>query len=432
MSLLMDALKRAEQANQQGQVKPPSVDTPALSLETVVGPAEPSALEQTPPPTMAPSALPQLPRLEDLDKEFIAHAQQKEIPRGQAASTDRAAPQAMPAGRPAAVQQLGSKAQVPAGEAAEREAVRNAFAMKRAGKSNRTPGLIVGAISSLTIAAAGVYFWLQLRPIQGPTALMAVRPAERAIATGATGAQAIPPSGVPIPSPADGMPRLKEAELIAHTRPRELPHSRVAILPTVADPIRITTSRIAVNPASDEGYRAFQSGNLTGAKTAYERLLQAEPRNIEALHGLAAIALSEGRLDEAEAGYLRILAADPRDAAANAGLVGLRSQDDQVASESRIKSLLAAQPNTSVLHFALGNLYAHQNRWSEAQQAYFNATRADPDNPDYLFNLAVSLDQLHQPKLAAHYYRQASAAAESQPARFDRALVANRLRDLQP
>jgi Tfp pilus assembly protein PilF len=31
----------------------------------------------------------------------------------------------------------------------------------------------------------------------------------------------------------------------------------------------------------------------------------------------------------------------------------------------------------------------------------------DPDNADYLFNVAVSLDHLRQNKLAAQYYRMA-------------------------
>ncbi|MGB5011473.1 MAG: tetratricopeptide repeat protein, partial [Candidatus Dechloromonas phosphoritropha] len=79
-----------------------------------------------------------------------------------------------------------------------------------------------------------------------------------------------------------------------------------------------------------------------------------------------------------------------------------------------------------------GNLYSRQNRWSEAQQVYFNAVAADPDNPDYLFNLAVSLDHLRQPKLAAQHYRLALDAAQRRPAAFDSDRVQLRLAELQP
>ncbi|MGV3590440.1 MAG: tetratricopeptide repeat protein, partial [Gammaproteobacteria bacterium] len=52
----------------------------------------------------------------------------------------------------------------------------------------------------------------------------------------------------------------------------------------------------------------------------------------------------------------------------------------------------------------LGNHYAAQGRWSEAQGAYYNAlltarrSAGGPVHPDYAFNLAVSLEQLNQPQ----------------------------------
>ena len=60
-----------------------------------------------------------------------------------------------------------------------------------------------------------------------------------------------------------------------------------------------------------------------------------------------------------------------------------------------------------------------QGRWAEAQQAYFKAFATDPDNPDFAFNLAVSIDQLRQPKLALEYYRRALVLAEKRNADFD-------------
>lgn len=205
-------------------------------------------------------------------------------------------------------------------------------------------------------------------------------------------------------------------------------------VPSVGVEARVNFAAPQVKPESTvaEAFEAFRMGNLTVARLAYEKLLQADPRNPDALHGLAAVALREGRADAAAVAYLRILEANPSDAAAHAGLVGLDARGDPLASESRIKSLLAAQPDVPVLNFALGNLYARQDRWDEAQQAYFKAVTEDGNNPDYLFNLAVSLDQLHQPRLAAQYYGRALLAAENRPAAFDRAQASNRLRQLQP
>jgi len=83
-----------------------------------------------------------------------------------------------------------------------------------------------------------------------------------------------------------------------------------------------------------------------------------------------------------------------------------------------------------VLYFTLGNQYAQQGRWAEAQQAYFKAFATDPDNADYAFNLAVSLDQLHQPALALEYYRRALALAEKRSASFAPEVARTRVQQL--
>jgi tetratricopeptide (TPR) repeat protein len=201
--------------------------------------------------------------------------------------------------------------------------------------------------------------------------------------------------------------------------------------PEPDSPIRITTGRLKLNPVIAHGYQALMEGDLATAQRDYAQVLKSEPKNIDALHGLAAIDIRQGRFDAAENHYLRALESDPKDAAAQAGLIGLRGQVDPVQSESRLKILLAGQPDSPFLNFALGNLYARQGRWNEAQQAYFRAYSGDPDNPDYQFNLAISLDQLRQPKLALQYYQGALAAAAQRPAAFDKNQATGRVRELQ-
>ena len=56
--------------------------------------------------------------------------------------------------------------------------------------------------------------------------------------------------------------------------------------------------------------------------------------------------------------------------------------------------------------------------------------RPTPENPDYAYNLAVSLDQLRQPKLALDYYRRALALAQTRAASFDQALARIRVQAL--
>jgi tetratricopeptide (TPR) repeat protein len=191
--------------------------------------------------------------------------------------------------------------------------------------------------------------------------------------------------------------------------------------PRPAEP-EISTTRAApqVHPRVGTAYAAYVAGDLTSARNEYQQALREEPGNRDALLGLAALDVRAGRFELAEAAYLHLLQADPRDAHAQAALIALRAgRVDPVAAESRVKSMLAENPAAHVLNFTLGNQFAQQGRWAEAQQEYFKAFAAEPDNPDFAYNLAVSLDHLRQPKLALEYYRRALSLAKARGASFD-------------
>lgn len=209
--------------------------------------------------------------------------------------------------------------------------------------------------------------------------------------------------------------------------------TRAVLPPPIADsgnPLRIRTTLAVVDPTLVHAFEAMNTGDLAGAEAGYAQVLASDARNADALLGMAAVELRRGRQPQAEALYLRAVDADPSNAPAHAGLLGLRGNRRGASDESRLKTLIAAQPDQPALHFALGNAYAADQRWNDAEQHYFLACTADPGQPDYLFNLAVSLDRLRQSTLAAEYYRRAVSAAAVRPALFDAALAATRLLEL--
>ncbi|MCX7150271.1 MAG: tetratricopeptide repeat protein, partial [Rhodocyclales bacterium] len=212
--------------------------------------------------------------------------------------------------------------------------------------------------------------------------------------------------------------------------------ARRAISATAAtdpdSPIRVTKVPLKVSPSLSRGFDAFNRGDLALAQIEYGQAYRSDPRNTDAMHGLAAIAVRQGRFDEADVLYRQITEADPQDTVAMSALINSRRQIDPSVAESRLKSLSAAQPELAAPHFSLGNLYARHGRWSEAQQSYFRAYSAEPDNPDILYNLAISLEHLRQNKLAAQYYSLAIAAAQTRSAGFDKAQATARLNTLQP
>ncbi|MCB1739103.1 MAG: hypothetical protein KDK91_01940 [Gammaproteobacteria bacterium] len=169
----------------------------------------------------------------------------------------------------------------------------------------------------------------------------------------------------------------------------------------------------------EEAYQAVQSGDDRRALRNYRMVLAGDRNDRDALLGMAAVHVQRDDPGSALAIYSRLLKRNPRDSAAQAGIIALTEGVDPQAGESRLKSLLRDEPEQAYLHFSLGNMYAQQARWAEAQQAYFDAWRQDSENPDYAFNLAVALDRLQQRKAALQYYRTAIRLAGRRYASFD-------------
>jgi tetratricopeptide (TPR) repeat protein len=127
-----------------------------------------------------------------------------------------------------------------------------------------------------------------------------------------------------------------------------------------------------------------------------------------------------------------VLIQNPQDRIATAAMTGLGGGGGAAPqNEARIKQALAQDPNAPYLNFALGNVYASQRRWSEAQQSYFDAYRSDGRNADYAFNLAVSLDRLGKRRQALEYYRRALELGERQTTAFSVAAVRERVERIE-
>ena len=462
MSLLMDALKKAELAKRQGQGETAGDAsgqdaTAGLMLEPMADSSPPASASAA---NLSPEAL--ASRLEEIDTQFLAEAREAAAARLKAQAT-APSPAAIESSTEQAATNRSARtpgaqeARRPQTESAapqDRSAAQNVFAAKQADKPSGRKNafaITVGAVTVLAVCGIGGYFWWQLQP-KAP--LVASRPPPTAMpAPAVTPPAAVPPAptiaaapGAPTAAPATGASTApgpgipaaadKEDDDVAPTAakaPTAQRRTRPAPVaePDADSPVRVTKAPLKVNPALLRGFEAFNRGDLEQAQLEYERAQKSDPRNTDALHGLAAIAVRQGRHEQADLLYRRIAEADPQDTVAVSALVNNRSQIDPGAAESRLKSLSAAQPDLAAPQFALGNLYARQGRWNEAQQAYFRAYNAEQDNPDILYNLAISLEHLRQNKLAAQYYALAVAAAQNHRSSFDPAQAAARLQILQ-
>ncbi len=187
---------------------------------------------------------------------------------------------------------------------------------------------------------------------------------------------------------------------------------------------------VTVPAALQRAYRAYGEQDYPRAEQLYRTVLLTYPSNRDALLGLAAIALHQGNREVARHYYDRLLKNDPADKTALLGLQGLSAKPHSLEEGSKIKFWLQSDANNAQLHFALGNQYAASEQWKEAQQAYFDAQRIEPAKADYAFNLAVSLDQLGLCSQALGYYRRAHSLAAKSGAMFSLQQLERRIQQL--
>jgi len=427
MSLLLEALKKAELAKQGAQ--PPAE---GASREA---PSEPGAAAVPATSVFTREKLPDITQpLEILAGDLPSAAQRA------TASPPTEPPVLELRAEPPLARHAAGKVE----PAAQRRAAQQLFEAKEMDYNPKRPfHLILGALVAVALGYGG-YVWWQLQPKSNYSA-QAPRETPPATAKEPSG---IPPASAgtiaPIaPTAAPGAPaatatrpaaRQRKAAVAAPAPTRATFMRRESASgverPASSTPIVITPPMLEVDPLLQRAYEAFQRDDIAPARGLYEQVLARQPTNRDALLGLAAIDIRSRNYDTAEIRYQKLIEADPRDAQAHAALIALRGQIDPVLSESRIKTLLANRPDATLLYFALGNQYALQSRWPEAQAAYFKAYTADPENPDYVFNLAVSLDQLRQTRSALEHYRRALTLTATRAGSFDRALADARIREL--
>lgn len=423
MSLLMKALEKAAKDRGEARVEPAPAVAPAAAAAPVAAQVAASGAprELSLEPMAAPPEPPAAARVEPSPARSAAP--QRAAPASPARDTSAAA----------------TKEQAQA--AAMMQATTGSASTGGSGIGTylRThPIIVLGILAGLFAIGFGVYVYIQ---IFNPGLLIGRPPAgaPKALPPSPVGqAPAAPPPAAAPAEPLPAAPLLKEAADEAAAQATPAPRARPQPTPPAPPPADETArgNGIVVSPGSPEptlnpllsdAYAALQSNQLDSALNLYQKLLATEPKNTDALLGLAAIAVRQGNSEEAIRRYLQILELEPRHALAQSGLIALLGRADPAAAESRLKQLIARDPS-AYLYFTLGNLYADQSQWAAAQQAYFQAHGLEPANPDYAYNLAVGLEHVSQPKLALDFYRRAvQLAAVKGRSNFNPAQVQERI-----
>jgi tetratricopeptide (TPR) repeat protein len=406
MSLLLDALKEAE-ARKRGAAAPAAVE-PSFETDGSLALAEdPVPQTEAPRPAGfgAPAAAPVATRAESPADALLAAR----------AARDTALAAPTPAAAPVAPGAAAATSPAPA--------------------RNGLPWLIgIAGLLVLLLGALALYDALADRDAPAalaPAAIDSMTPAAQpSAAEPVSGGQDIVLQPLPSPPAASGptpVQRRDRANGAAAAR-RSPPAASVASVAPAND-ARLSISREPAPLAA--AWAALQRGDTAQAESLYRRVLESEPGQVDAELGLAVLAHARGADDVARAGYRRVLESVPEHPRAWAGLAELAGDGELGQIESRLRQLLADRAEAP-LHFALGNVLARQQRWSDAQLEYFAAASLEPRSADYAINVAVALDRIGKPAAALPWYRRAlELAAAGRAARFDAAAVRGRVAELE-
>lgn len=273
------------------------------------------------------------------------------------------------------------------------------------------------AIAGLALFAGGLAWFLYHRHVPVSTQLVAL-PASAVPAATQAAASSVAQADVLAALPPTGSGGAV-GKAWTHPRTTEKPHKHQRKLP-----------KYIIPPGPDplkQAYATLSRGDLDLAEQQYLAVLAHRPHEKDALLGLAVIAQRKQQSDRAADLYRQVLHEDMGNASAAAGLVSLSAVADPVAAESQLRELIDIKPDAAELHYALGSVLARQQQWSDAQQSFYRAYTLAPDNALYAYNLAVSLDHLHQP-VALGYYK-AVLEKSGSPA-IDRSAIKRRIDEL--
>ncbi len=332
------------------------------------------------------------------------------------------------------------------GTKADAQAAQNLFAAKSAAAPSppRRSGVLwalAGAIV-LVVVGVGAYVWYSISALR-PQAVASARPRPTPLTSPATG-QVVPAPSDPAPAIAPFAVTAPPASATteAPVAPTATPAPEKSLAATLLErraeppvpPFKLARSaeKPRIAPEVSSGYEQLVAGNLAAARRSYAQALGADPSNLDARLGLATVEARSGNRNAALEQYGFALDIDPRNATALAGIAAVSSHASPEAVEAQMRAGVSRYPRSAALRFTLGNLYASQSRWGEAQAEYFEAYRLEPGSADILYNLAVSLDHLGQSRLAAEHYARALEAAQDRRGQFDAAAVARRLAELRP
>ncbi len=157
----------------------------------------------------------------------------------------------------------------------------------------------------------------------------------------------------------------------------------------------------------NSGVTFYNQKEFSKAIQAYQKVIELDPTYVEAYNNMGIIYQMLGNADRAFGAYQKATEINPRYEKGynNLGILLLLKGRYEEALEAFQKAL-AVNSNNIESHINLGILYKKKGQWDKAIESYQKALAIDPLHRETHYNIALLYEQLENLELAISHYQQ--------------------------
>ncbi len=157
----------------------------------------------------------------------------------------------------------------------------------------------------------------------------------------------------------------------------------------------------------NSGVAFYNQKEFSKAIQSYQKVIELDPTYVEAYNNLGIIYQTIGDADRAFAAYQKATEINPRYQKGynNLGILLLLQGRYEEAREAFNKAL-TINPKNIESHINLGILFKKKGQWNEAIESYQKALEIDPLHRETHYNIALLYEQLENLELAIGHYQQ--------------------------
>jgi Tfp pilus assembly protein PilF len=170
--------------------------------------------------------------------------------------------------------------------------------------------------------------------------------------------------------------------------------------------VSVKRQNIDVGYELEKAYNALLQGSTETAIGIYKEILATDPRNKNAMFGLATTYQKLGMLNEARPLYGRLLEIDPYNKEVLNNFLAMVGEEAPESAILYLEQLKASNGEFSPIYAQLAQLYAKAGDLDNAIMNMEQATAISPENLIYTYNLAVLCDRKKDYRRAEVLYRQ--------------------------